>query len=109
MRKQKRLLAVVVALAMMVTIGAGSGITAQAAGCSHSSVEIKHVSSSNPMYASHSVYVEDEATGGEVYMGECEYIYQYHTMAIWCPDCKQVLATYEECSEMHSNSSCPKH
>lgn len=107
MRKQKRLLAVVVALAMMVTIGAGSGITAQAAGCSHSSVEIKNVSSSNPMYASHSVYVYDEATNEFVCI-ECEYIYQYHTMAKWCPDCKQVLETYEYCSTMHRNPICPE-
>lgn len=110
MRKQKRLLAVVIALAMMVSIGAGSGITAQAAECPpHGSFQERHVASSNPMSSSHTLQEYDEDINEYVPTETCSFIYQYHTMAVYCPKCGYVQSTYQYCSEMHGNPKCPEY
>lgn len=110
MKRAKKLLTVVVALAMMVSVGSIEGVTAEAATCPpHGDCVNRHVATSYPLSGVHDVYVYNYDTNQNEYVGECSYSYQYVTMALVCTRCNQVVSTYEYTTEIHQHPICPEY
>ncbi len=110
MKRAKRMLTAVIALAMMVSVGSLEGVTAEAATCPpHGDCVNRHVATSYPLSGTHELYVYNESTNKYDYVGVCSYSYQYVTMAVVCTKCNQTISTYEYTTEIHQHPKCQEY
>ncbi len=108
MKRAKKMLTAVIALAILVSVGGLEGVTAEAAYCPHQFYESYVTSVTTPCSSTHPVPVYDPATNGTNFV-TCQFYFQDYTYAMKCTQCGSVVMTYTRRIETHYNVLCEEY
>lgn len=108
MKKARKMLTAVIALAIMVSVGGLEGVTAEAAYCPHQFMESHVTYVTAPYNSSHLAPVYDPATNS-TYFVTCQFYSQEYTYALVCTQCWSTVVTYKRVIETHRNELCEEY
>ncbi|MBR6537071.1 MAG: hypothetical protein IKT67_07695 [Lachnospiraceae bacterium] len=109
MMRAKKMLTMVVALAMMVLAGSLEAVTAEAAYCPHQFLETDVIYVTSPTNYSHQIPVGYDETLNEPIYATCYFYLQEYTYEMICTQCNRTVSTYKRVMETHRHVSCPEY
>lgn len=109
MKRAKKMLTAVIALAILVSVGSLKGVTAEAADCPHQFLESDVVYVTSPTNYSHQVPVGYDATLNRPIFETCYFYKQEYTYEMICTQCNRTISTYKRVMETHRHVSCPEY